>query len=647
MTFSALLIDDSPDDRALVARELRRQFPDAHIVEAGHPEALAQALDDGRFDIAITDFRIRFTDGLTVLRELKRRFPQRPVIMFTGSGSEEVAVEAMKEGLDDYITKTPKHYPRIGFAVRACLDRVAQRRAIDDAHARETLARARLEIALQSAGMVPWQFDPRDGHVDAPDELGALLRRPGGAAPATLDEWMAGIHPEDRAGVVAAREAAFAGADHYRMQYRFPGADGVTRWIASSARVLRDADGVPVTVIGTARDVTADIETRRHLERQTAQLELADRKKNEFLSILAHELRNPLGAARYSIALLRQARDNPSMLARATDVIDRQIGHMARMLDDLLDLSRIAHNRIELDSVPLDLRRVVELACDNTQAALAGKRHALQVALPDEPVPVVGDEVRLTQVFSNLLHNAAKFTRDGGRIAVRMTQEERAAVVDVEDDGIGIAPHRLDDVFEMFSQAETKVHGGTPGLGIGLAVVRSLVELHGGTVRAFSAGADQGTRVRVTLPLAAPAADAPAAAPTGADSAAEEAAAGTMGLRVVLADDNVDAAELLAAFLQAQGHTIDLAFDGLAAIERARAVRPDAMVLDIGMPGATGYDVARWVRLQPWGTHVRLVAVTGWGHEHDGGQALDAGFDVRLVKPIVMDQLLAALGDGA
>lgn len=639
MTFSALLIDDSPDDRTLVARELRRQFPDAHIVEAGHPEALAAALDDGRFDIAVTDFRLRFTDGLTVLRELKRRFPQRPVIMFTGSGNEEVAVEAMKEGLDDYITKTPKHYPRIGFAVRACLDRVAQRRAIEDARARETLARARLEIALQSAGMVTWQIDPRDGSVDAADDLGALLGCPGGAAPATLSAWTAGIHPDDRAHVVAAREAALAGTDHYRMQYRFPGADGVTRWIASSARVLRDARGVPVTIIGAARDVTADIETRQHLERQTAQLELADRKKNEFLSILAHELRNPLGAARYSIALLRQARDNPAMLARATDVIDRQIGHMARMLDDLLDLGRIAHNRIELERAPLDLRRVVELACENTQAAFAGKGHALQVALPDAPVTVVGDEVRLTQVFSNLLHNAAKFTRDGGRIVVRVTQEAVDAVVDVEDDGIGIAPHRLDDVFEMFSQAETKAHGGTPGLGIGLAVVRSLVELHGGTVRAFSAGTDQGTRMRVTLPLAAPAVATPApAAPVDAGAPARAA-----GLRIVLADDNADAAELLAAFLQAQGHTVDLAFDGLAAIERAREVRPDAMVLDIGMPGATGYDVARWVRLQPWGVHVRLVAVTGWGHEHDGGQALDAGFDVRLVKPIVMDQLLAAL----
>jgi len=422
MTFSALLIDDSPDDRMLVARELRRQFPDARIREAGGPEALAQALDEGGFDIAVTDFRLRFTDGLTVLRELKRRFPQRPVIMFTGSGNEEVAVEAMKEGLDDYITKTPKHYPRIGFAVRACLDRVAQRRAIDEARARETLARARLEIALQSAGMAAWQIDPRSGAVSASNELGRLLGGRGGVPPATVDDWLAGIHPDDLPDVVAARQAALRDGEHYRMQYRFPGADDVTRWIASSARVLRDADGNPVTVIGTARDVTAEIETRHSLERKTAQLEESDRKKNEFLSILAHELRNPLGAARYSIALLRQAHANPAVLARATDVIDRQIGHMARMLDDLLDLSRITHNRIQLERAPLDLRRVVELACENTQSAFAARHHALRVALPAAPVTVVGDDVRLTQVLSNLLHNAAKFTPERGRVDVRVTR---------------------------------------------------------------------------------------------------------------------------------------------------------------------------------------------------------------------------------
>jgi len=638
MSFCALLVDDNPDDRALVARELVRHFPDVRVIEAGSPETLAAALDADGFDIAITDYRLLFTDGITVLRELKRRFPARPVIMFTASGNEEIAVEAMKEGLDDYITKTPKHYPRIGFAVRACLDRVAQRTRAEEAQARESLARARLEIALQSAGMATWQFDPRTRAIACSDALGPMLGQPPGYAPPTIDAWLAGIHADDRPRVVAAWQAAFAGGADYRMQYRFQDADGTTRWIASSARVLRDADGRPATVIGTAREVTADIQVRENLERKTEQLEKADRQKSEFLSILAHELRNPLGAARYAIALLRQAPGNAAVLARSTDVLERQVGHMARMLDDLLDLSRIAHDRIELERRPLDVRRIVELGFENAHSAFEGRDHDVRLALPGDPVLVVGDEVRLTQVLANLLGNAAKFTPPRGHIEARVEQVGGEAVIDVVDDGIGIAPDRLDDVFEMFEQTENKAHGGTPGLGIGLAVVRSLTGMHGGTVRAYSAGPGQGTRVRLTLPLAEPghgalpAADTPAVQSTGSP-----------GLTVLLADDNIDAAELLATILRAEGHAVDVAYDGLAAIERAGAAPPQAMVLDIGMPGANGYEVARWVRAQPWGADVLLVAVTGWGHVHDGDRPQRAGFDVRLVKPIVIEQLLAVL----
>jgi two-component system CheB/CheR fusion protein len=642
MSFCALLVDDNPDDRTLVARELMRHFPGVRILEAGSPDTLAALLDEGGFDIAITDYRLRFTDGITVLRDLKRRFPARPVIMFTASGNEEIAVEAMKVGLDDYITKTPKHYPRIGFAVRACLDRVAQRARTEEAQARESLARARLEIALQSAGMATWQFDPRTRAIACSNELGPMLGQPPGYAPPTIDAWLAGIHADDRPRVVAAWQAVFAGGGDYRMQYRFHGADGTTRWIASSARVLRDADGRPATVIGTAREVTADIEVRENLERKTAQLEKADRQKSEFLSILAHELRNPLGAARFAIALLRQAPGNPAVLARSTDVLDRQIGHMARMLDDLLDLSRIAHDRIEVERRPLDIRRIVELGFENAQGAFEGKEHVVRLSLPADPVLVLGDEVRLTQVLANLLGNAAKFTPPRGRIEARVEQVEVDAVIDIVDDGIGIAPERLDDVFEMFAQTENKAHGGTPGLGIGLAVVRSLVGLHGGTVRADSAGPGQGTRLRVTLPLADP---GPVASPA-ADTPAVQSA-GAPGLAVLLADDNVDAAELLATILRAEGHVVDVVYDGLAAIERAGAAPPQAMVLDIGMPGANGYEVARWVRQQSWGAGVLLVAVTGWGHVHDGDRPQRAGFDVRLVKPIVIEQLLAVLRERA
>lgn len=641
MSFTALLIDDSPDDRALVARELRRHFGEIGIMQAGTPETLAEALDGGGFDVAITDYRLRFSDGISVLRQLKRRYPDQPVIMFTASGNEEVAVEAMKEGLDDYITKTAKHYPRIGYAVRSCLDRVEQRGQVERALARESLAKTRLEIALQSAHMGIWQVDLDTLAVTYSDAIGPMFGREPGFTHAGFQAWLDDIHPDDHPAVLQQWEAALAGTRLYHVQFRAEGADGTTRWVESSGKVMYNAAGEPVTVIGTARDVTADVQVRQNLERQREELEKADRQKSNFLSILAHELRNPLAAAGYSVALLRQGGGNPATVTRATGVIDRQISHMARLLDELLDLSRITHNRVELERGHIDLRRIAEMGCDSARAAMEERGHALRLSLPAAPVTVEGDEVRLTQVLSNLLNNAAKFTPPGGRIELRVAQEDGVAVVEVVDNGIGIEADRLEDVFEMFSQAQAKTHGGTPGLGIGLAVVKSLVELHGGSVTAHSPGLGQGTRVRVTLPLAQAAIEPQQ---DGAPAAANDAAAGMAApLTVLLADDNRDAADLLAEFLALQGYTVHTAYDGKAAIELAARIRPQLLVLDIGMPGATGYEIAEWVRQQAWGAGATLVAVTGWGQEVDGDRALRSGFDARLVKPVDIQQLLQAI----
>ena len=637
MTFTVLLVDDSPDDRALVERELRRRFEEVEVLHAGTPATLAHALDSSRFDVTITDYRLRFSDGISVLRELKQRFPERPVIMFTASGNEEVAVEAMKEGLDDYITKSAKHYPRIGYAVRSCLDRLEQRSQTRQAVERESLAKERLEIALQSAGMGIWQLDLETEAASYSDAIGPMFGREPGFVHADYASWLADIHPDDRAAVLAERHAAPAANKPYQIRFRTLGADGITRWIESSGKFLHNADGAPVRIIGAARDVTADVNIQLNLERQREQLEKADRQKNNFLSILAHELRNPLAAAGYSVALLRQAGGNAATVERATGVIDRQISHMAKLLEELLDLSRITHKRVELDLQPIDIRKVVEMGCDTARTALRDKGHELRLSLPAEAVIVNGDEVRLTQVLSNLLNNAAKFTPDQGRIEIRVEREGGQAVVEVVDNGIGIEAHRLEEVFEMFSQAQTKAHGGTPGLGIGLAVVKSLVELHGGSVCADSPGLGLGTRARVRLPLAEAAqAAVPATAP-------QNQSGPQAPCDVLLADDNTDAADLLAEFLGLNGYTVHIAYDGRAAIELAARIRPQVLILDIGMPGATGYEIAQWVRQQPWGKDVTLVAVTGWGQEVDGDRAWQSGFDARLVKPVDMPKLLQAI----
>ena len=634
MGLSILLIDDNPDDRALVERQLQLHLDDPRVLQAGTAEAFAHMLDHEDFDVAITDYQLRWSDGITVLHQLKRRFPERPVIMFTGSGSEEVAVAAMKDGLDDYVTKTVKHYPRVPFTVRACVERAQQRKRLEEAHVRETLARARLEITLEAAGMGTWQVDLRNEQISYSDALGPMFGHAPGFVHAGVHDWAEAIHPDDRPAVLSAWDDAVHGIQPYRVEFRVLGADGVTRWIASTAKVLYDEAGAAILVVGSARDITSEVAIQDDLKRQRAELQEADRQKTEFLALLAHELRNPLAASGYSVAMLRRNAPPPQMI-KAVEVIERQTAHMGKLLDDLLDVSRITRNRIELDLKPTDLRTIIDIAYENARPALEAKQHRTIQTVAGEPLVVNGDEVRLTQVIGNLLHNAAKFTPPGGEIGIRAWHEDGNAVLEIADNGIGIEAARLGGVFEMFAQGHTKMHGGEPGLGVGLAVVRSLVELHGGSVSASSAGAGLGTRVRVTLPLA----EAAHAATPAADPVPSP---GLHPSEIVLADDNVDAADLLSELLRAEGYQEHTAYDGQAAYDLAEQRRPAILLLDIGMPRLNGYEVAHLVRTHAWGEMMRIIAVTGWG-ENQHAQGASAGFDARLVKPVDFGQLLEVL----
>jgi two-component system CheB/CheR fusion protein len=634
MGLSILLIDDNPDDRALVERQLKLDLDDPRVLHAGTAEAFAHMLGAEDFDVAITDYQLRWSDGITVLHELKRRFPERPVIMFTGSGSEEVAVAAMKDGLDDYVTKTVKHYPRVPFTVRACVERAQQRKRLEEAHVRETVARARLEITLEAAGMGSWQVDLRNEEVSYSDALGPMFGHAPGFVHAGVADWAEAIHPDDRPAVLSAWDDAVRGVRPYRVEFRVLGADGVTRWIASTAKVLHDEAGAAILVVGSARDITSEVAIQDDLKRQRAELQEADRQKTEFLALLAHELRNPLAASGYSVAMLRRSAPPPQM-RKAVDVIERQTAHMGKLLDDLLDVSRITRNRIELDLEPTDLRAIIDIAYENARPAVEAKRHRTIQTVAGEPLVVNGDEVRLTQVIGNLLHNAAKFTPPGGEIGIRAWHDDGNAVLEIADNGIGIEAARLGGVFDMFAQGHTKMHGGEPGLGVGLAVVSSLVELHGGSVSASSAGAGLGTRVRVTLPLAeAPRESTPAADPLPSP--------GLHPSEIVLADDNVDAADLLSELLRAEGYQVHTAYDGQAAYDLAEQCRPAILLLDIGMPRLNGYEVAHRVREHTWGETMSIIAVTGWG-ENQHAQSAGPGFDARLVKPVDFGQLLEVL----
>lgn len=366
----------------------------------------------------------------------------------------------------------------------------------------------------------------------------------------------------------------------------------------------------------------------------------ADRHKDEFLALLGHELRNPLSPIRNALHILKLAGTDPAITERARAVMERQLEHMVRLVDDLLDVSRIMRGKVELRREPVELATVIARAVETSQPAIEAEEHRLTLSLPPEPLWVSGDLVRLAQVVANLLNNAAKYTERGGQIGVTAAREGGAAVLRVRDTGIGIAPHLLPRLFDMFFQAERRTKASQGGLGIGLSLVRGLVELHGGTVEAHSAGLGQGSEFVVRLPLLERDEDGRDSPPLTDKKAGKKWAR----CRVLVVDDNVDAADCLALLLRLQGQEVDVAYDGPSALVLAEANPPAIAFLDLGMPKMDGYELARAFRANPVLKSVVLVALTGWGQPEDRQRTREAGFDHHLVKPVdaeVLPDLLA------
>ena len=374
----------------------------------------------------------------------------------------------------------------------------------------------------------------------------------------------------------------------------------------------------------TNRSLSREMEERRGAENA---LRAADRRKDEFLATLAHELRNPLAPLRNALAILKLAGSNARVAAQAREMMERQLSQMVRLVDDLLDVSRITTGKLALRREPTDLASVVASAVDTVTPYVEARQHALRIGLPSAPVHLAADPTRLAQVFSNLLHNAAKFTPPGGHIELTGELENGLVVVRVTDDGIGIAPDMVASVFEMFAQADHSLERAHAGLGVGLTLARRLTELHGGTLTAVSEGVGRGSQFIVRLPVAEASAERPAALPSPAADAA------TGGHRVLLVDDNEDFANSLAVILRALGNEVRVVHDGEAALGLVQHWQPEVGFLDIGLPRLNGYDLARALRARAATARMTLVAITGWGQENDRQRAFAAGFDHHLVKP--------------
>ncbi|GAB3439838.1 ATP-binding protein [Massilia solisilvae] len=406
--------------------------------------------------------------------------------------------------------------------------------------------------------------------------------------------------------------------------------------------VLVDAFNDMLAEIGRRSDALQQanrtLEHEMHVrERAEEALRIADKRKDEFLATLAHELRNPLAPIRTGLDILRIRSGDAQATQRATDIMERQLRQMVRLVDDLLDVSRINTGKLAIKMGRVELKAVVNDALEVVRSYIELHGHELVIDLPDRPVFLHGDATRLAQILSNLLNNAAKYTNRGGRVSLSARVDDKTLVLEVSDTGIGIAPEMLDSVFEMFVQVDSTLERSNAGLGVGLSLARRLVELHGGTITAASDGLGRGSRFTVRLPIVVE--PEPPTKPTPAAFISAET------YRILLADDNVDFVNSIGALLSAMGHSVVITHNGPDALTAAARFCPDYAFLDIGLPQMSGYDLARAVRNLPCGPMTVLIAVTGWGQEKDRQLAFEAGFDHHMVKPVRFEQIEEILGN--
>jgi PAS domain S-box-containing protein len=636
-----LLADDNADMRDYVRRLLAGSYEVSAVADG---LAALQSARERVPDLVLTDVMMPGLDGFGLLKELRATpgLRQVPVILLSARAGQEARVEGLQAGADDYLTKP--------FNARELLARVdgtlqlARLRQETQAAVRESQERMRL--AIDAAAITTWTWDIQSNRLYGNDQLTRLFSvTSDGEAGAPLDDYTEAIHPDDWPLVSAALSRSMEDGDagDYEAEYRIFQPDGSIRWVVARGRVERDGAGRPLRMPG----VLVDITERKHLEEalreRAEELAEADRRKDEFLATLAHELRNPLAPIRSSLHILRSSGDGKPADRRLLDMMERQVGHMVRLVDDLLEISRITRGKIELRPETAEVQAIIRSAVDTSRPLLDAAHHELEISVPPDPILVEADPVRLSQVIANLLNNAAKYTPEGGRISLAAFEEDGEVVIAVRDTGVGIPTEMLPRVFELFTQVDRTRKHSQGGLGIGLALVKSLVEMHHGRVEARSEGTGEGSEFVVRLPLLAASSGALGSAAPTAGPRDER----PPGRRVLIVDDNRDAAESLALLLQFSGYDVQTANDGLSAVRAMDDYRPAVVLLDIGMPGMDGYEVARRVRTRPDFSDVVLVALTGWGQDADRRRSTEAGFDRHLVKPVdpeVLRGLLASLG---
>ena len=657
-----LVVDDDELDRLAVRRHLQQSGVDARTEEAASAAGTLEKLQTGAFDCVFLDYYIPGDDTLRLLRTLRDTLPDLPVVIFTGRGDEDIAVELMKSGAADYLPKSSLTPERLASALRHAHEvtqaATARRRA-------ESLLRLLSEAAehiltaSNSEDLVRGLFEK----IREPLGVDAFLNYMISTSADKLELASCSGIAEDKLDLVTEPpfDAPLSGSAIVErkplhatslQQSTVPSAMKSLGFRACSCHPLlaeyqllgtlcfatRTKDAFREDELDFLRTVshyaTAAFERLRYIQ----QMREDDRRKDEFLATLAHELRDPLAPLTNVLELLKHANGRDDVLQQARDTMERQLSHLVQLVDDLLDMSRITRNRLDLRRQRVELSSIMHQALDAARPMAASVNHELHVALPSEPVYVNADPVRLAQVFGNLLTNACKYTEPGGHIWLTAELQGNEVVAKVRDTGIGIPGNKLASVFEMFSQLPAARELSQGGLGIGLTLVKRLVSMHGGTVQAYSAGAGQGTEFVVRLPvLNEPSQARPATSQDEAPRMPER--------RILIVDDNRDSAASLAMLLETAGNITHEAYDGLEALEAAEKFRPDVVLLDIGLPKLNGFEVCRQIRAEPWGRNTTIIAVSGWGQDDDRRKSREVGFDHHMVKPVDYNTLLKLLAE--
>jgi PAS domain S-box-containing protein len=607
------------EDEAVLRGHLARVLSDEYLVDtAGNGKEALECVVRSPPALVVTDIVMPTVDGIELLKALRSAEHTRmiPVLLISGRAIHEQRIEGYKEGADGYLAKPyTEHELRayIGSMLRSARrrDEAARREAIEQTEQRALAERAALLESITDA-FYALDREFRFSYLNqrALDHFEATRE-------ALLGQVIWDVFPQTR-GSVFQQEYECALAQQRSVSFETISLIS-NRWV--EVRAYPTPQGLAVYF----RDIT---------DRKLAedQLREADEKKNEFLAILAHELRNPLAPLRNGLHILKVQSDVNPTICNTVSMMDRQMTHLVRLVDDLLDMSRITRGRLELRQRKILLTEILDNAVESARVAIESSRHELTIDVRDRGLLVDGDPDRLAQVFSNLLLNAARYTEAGGHITLRLDNDDNsAAIVTVQDDGIGIPKQALEQVFDMFSQVRSREMRGAEGLGIGLSLVRTLVQMHNGTVSAFSEGPGSGARFTVRLPLAV--------GPVVADVVPAPSAVRNRGQRVLVVDDNTDAAASLALLLKMEDYEVCTAADGEEAVEHARTFGPQIIFMDLAMPRLDGLQAARRIRTLPNGEHVRIIALTGWGQEADRQRTRDAGMDDHLTKPVSLDAL--------